>query len=292
LQTDIFFQAFNNDGIVFSYEPNTKRLMYISSRNPNYPIFGVHPGDLMSEVLSVDGIYTIDTDYDLITVIYKDHVILFYSIYGQNVDGIVASATVHSVHPGLDAGRNSNSYAQNQGTAGSSAGSSESKPPEPAYAYVTANGGLRLRFGPGTNFEVLTTIPDGTRISLLDSVGAWVRTEYDGKDGWVSAEYLTDAEPAEQYADSSEDKSSEYAYVAADGGLLRLRSGPGTNFEVLAAIPDGTRISLLDSVGAWVLTEYDGKSGWVSAEYLTDAAPAGQTGTPPARQPIYVLPAS
>ena len=60
--------------------------------------------------------------------------------------------------------------------------------------------------------------------------------------------------------------------VDADGGL-RMRAGPGTEYEVIRVIPDGTPLSgdgVPDDTPEfrWLFVTYDGNSGWVSADHL------------------------
>ncbi|MBA3275351.1 MAG: L,D-transpeptidase family protein [Chloroflexia bacterium] len=56
--------------------------------------------------------------------------------------------------------------------------------------------------------------------------------------------------------------------VASDG--LRLRSGPGTDAETIAVLPDNAEfIAAPDAADDWVPGYVDGFSGWVSAEFLS-----------------------
>lgn len=55
--------------------------------------------------------------------------------------------------------------------------------------------------------------------------------------------------------------------VRADGGL-RLRSRPGRKLRKLLTVPDGTVLSLHFSGGRLGETTYNGKTGYVSQDYL------------------------
>jgi len=50
---------------------------------------------------------------------------------------------------------------------------------------------------------------------------------------------------------------------------LNLRSGPSTSYSVLCSIPYGTSVSVLGGSGTWWKVNYQGKTGFVSSEYLT-----------------------
>lgn len=56
--------------------------------------------------------------------------------------------------------------------------------------YVSANDGLNLRKGAGTNYSILTLIPDGTPVYVLSTSGNWSKVTYKGYTGYASAKYL------------------------------------------------------------------------------------------------------
>ncbi len=80
---------------------------------------------------------------------------------------------------------------------------------------------------------------------------------------------------------SSEPSTSDTAPMFAgdatvNAKTLNMRTGPGTQYELVAAFASGTRLSLLgkDSSGAWVnVKSAEGQVGWMSAKYLTLSVP-------------------
>ncbi|MFZ2957348.1 MAG: SH3 domain-containing protein [Candidatus Ozemobacteraceae bacterium] len=48
----------------------------------------------------------------------------------------------------------------------------------PSKGKVTADIGLNLREGPGTNFAVLTTMPLGSVIDITSTTGSWYQVNY------------------------------------------------------------------------------------------------------------------
>ncbi len=52
-------------------------------------------------------------------------------------------------------------------------------------------------------------------------------------------------------------------HVTATAGL-RVRSGPGTNSQIVAVLPHGTEVNILATIGDW----YKIDNGYVSAEYV------------------------
>lgn len=61
---------------------------------------------------------------------------------------------------------------------------------------VNARPGLRLRAGPGTGFDVLGLVPDGTVLHGLGTAGDWTRVDLEGDgtaDGFASSHFLQPA---------------------------------------------------------------------------------------------------
>lgn len=66
--------------------------------------------------------------------------------------------------------------------------------------------------------------------------------------------------------------------VTADPSL-RLRSGAGTSYSTLAQIPYETVLTITQISNNWGKTTYDGKSGWVSLDYIEPVEPVSGTFT-------------
>lgn len=70
-------------------------------------------------------------------------------------------------------------------------------PPVAASTFeVNASNGLRLRGGPGTNFDILDVLPSGAKVTVLASSGDWAQVDAHGQgkaDGYVLAAFLRPA---------------------------------------------------------------------------------------------------
>lgn len=66
-------------------------------------------------------------------------------------------------------------------------------------------------------------------------------------------------------------KATTYRWVQTrDGVGVNLRKGPGTNYGIITAIPEGTRVELLSANGSWCKVKYGSQIGYVSRSYLVD----------------------
>lgn len=113
----------------------------------------------------------------------------------------------------------------------------------PAVCRVDAEGGLRVRSGPGTGYAHLALIADGSTVWVteISADGRWGRVFYGGKDGWSSLEYMkkTGELPAVIYDIYNGGEHTERA------GFETLDEAAGEAARRLAAGDDGTEVRLL-----------------------------------------------
>lgn len=81
---------------------------------------------------------------------------------------------------------------------------------------------------------------------------------------------------------------AQQAYAVTTASL-NMRTGPGTNYGVILAIPRGATVSVLECTSGrtWCELNYNGRAGWSSASYLSfqTAAPQPPAAAPPASAP-------
>ncbi len=144
---------------------------------------------------------------------------------------------------------------------------------------------LRVRQGPGLNFPVLGLLARGTPLSLIgrDARGAWYQIEIEGGTAWISARWVR----------VTRNVRNQLPVVAAPGTspillppraepqqgegvgvvntfLLRARSGPGTQFQQIGLLSEGTEIVILgiSRDRRWYLFRTPDGTAWTSALYV------------------------
>lgn len=141
--------------------------------------------------------------------------------------------------------------------------------PGPAMAagtpthWVTVDS-LRLRNGPGTSHEVLTSLFQDEEVTVLGKREGWANVQAGDWEGWVSAEYLR-----------------AKVRKAVDAEFLRLRALPELNAEILTQAPYGSVLSLLEEKDGWSKVLFHDQVGWMKSEYLTDLINIDPAGVPP-----------
>lgn len=146
----------------------------------------------------------------------------------------------------------------------------QTTPTTSTTAKAQTNTRLNLRSGAGTNFPVITIMPEGAIVDLLGPTqSGFQQIRYAGFTGWAYGTYL---QP-----------------ITVDGSVTRttanvnLRQGPNTAQAVILVIPSGSQVVLTGAVVAgFHQVRYNGVTGWVSSAYLSG------TGAPPGTAPIEV----
>lgn len=84
--------------------------------------------------------------------------------------------------------------------------------------------------------------------------------------------YMTPDERQQQGKKSNFDPEQEYTYVVKDpDGYVNMRSGKGTNFDVVIQVPDGAVVKTSDKDdGDWIYIHYKGKNGYVHRSRLQE----------------------
>lgn len=153
-----------------------------------------------------------------------------------------------------------------------------------AYTAVVNVHRLNMRQGPGTGYGIVTTVNRNTAVTLTqrNADTSWVRVILpNGTQGWMSARYLgspsrpfaslpVGSTPAPVTPPPPTNNTTTAAVIHAYH--LNVRSGPGTNNNVVAVINIGQVVTLTgetNSNGTWVkIILANGVQGWVNAYYL------------------------
>ncbi|MFQ7240875.1 NlpC/P60 family protein [Agathobaculum sp.] len=144
---------------------------------------------------------------------------------------------------------------------------------------------LYLRESPGG--EIITTLPQDTMVAVLNNSSSWYKVVANGKEGYVSSEFLTGS--------LTTDFSLGSAKIVCDT-TVNFRSQPNTSSSVLASLRNGTVVSVTGVQGGWFKVTYNGQKGYVHPDYLSfsNVQSSGSTGssgsssiTPPSNSVSY-----
>lgn len=155
-------------------------------------------------------------------------------------------------------------------SAPSNSGTTTTPPPATGsyVAYVTSTNGLgvNMRTGAGKSYRVITTLPVGTQVTVLKHNSTWDYIRFGTTDGYMQNTYLTTIPPTS----TTPPATGYYAtvYVATNTSPVRMRSGAGTNYAVLANVPQGVKVLVISESNGWCYINYNGTTGYMMKQYL------------------------
>ncbi|MCD7748470.1 MAG: SH3 domain-containing protein [Oscillospiraceae bacterium] len=135
-------------------------------------------------------------------------------------------------------------------------------------ATVTASA-LNMRSEASTSSSIVTCVSKGTVVLVTGSSDGWYQVWYQGKSGYMSADYLTFSTSAE----------SAFGTGTISGSAVRVRSGPSTSDSILATVYSGETMTVTGVSGEWYQVSYNGSTGYVHSAYMTISYGSSSTTT-------------
>jgi SH3-like domain-containing protein len=110
-----------------------------------------------------------------------------------------------------------------------------------------------IRSGPGTGHGVLWKVERYYPLEIVERRGEWYRfRDFENDQGWIHRDLLA--------------KIDAVITVKAP---CNVRSGPGTDFEIVFQAGAGVPFKVLERRGEWLQVEHaDGDKGWIAASLV------------------------
>jgi N-acetylmuramoyl-L-alanine amidase len=121
-------------------------------------------------------------------------------------------------------------------------------------SYVTT-ADVQVRRGPGTNHEVVATIPKGIKIDVVGREGHWLKIEskHGKQPGYIDEQFArpADTQPAAQSKTAPASVAGTYRTVVD----VDLREGPGPQHRIMQKLPAGIIVHVTRAEGDWLRIE-------------------------------------
>ncbi len=137
---------------------------------------------------------------------------------------------------------------------------------------IVSSDSANMRSGPGTNYDVLAVLVNGTSVTIADGPTTnrgytWYEVQTDQGTGWVAQDFLTKTASAPSNAFAPGDS------VQVNTDFLNLRDSALMTGSIIAAMPSGTKASILDGPASgsgmtWYQLQTDYGTGWAVGLYL------------------------
>ena len=133
---------------------------------------------------------------------------------------------------------------------------------------ITCSSTVNLRSEANTSSSILTSLSNGTAVTITGVSGGWYKVSVNGKTGYVHPDYV-------QVSSSSASAGTTASAPAATAGkvscssTVNLRAEANTSSDILASLANGTAVTLGAKENGWYKVSVNGKSGYIKADYIT-----------------------
>ena len=137
---------------------------------------------------------------------------------------------------------------------------------------------LNIRKGPDTSYDSVGKYHKGDKVTITEVKGNWGKTSK----GWISMKYVT---TTTDKTDKTETTDPKYTTLVTDGsttskgkvtitiGALNVRYGPGSSYEVVKKVNNGSTHTYYQVKGDWVRIA----DGWIYTKGYTDLGESNNT---------------
>ena len=150
-------------------------------------------------------------------------------------------------------------------------GSHETPPQEDAF--VTLNGEMNVRDGPGTTYGIVGPATFGQQFPITgkNADGDWWQIDFNGQTGWLYAPFVTAANTENVPVAGGPEMAAPEEPLAIVNGDMNVRAGPGTDYARIGGATAGEQYPITgrDEAGEWLRIDFNGQSGWIFAPLVT-----------------------
>ena len=122
---------------------------------------------------------------------------------------------------------------------------------------------LNVRETPSADSSMVGKMPKNAAGEILETLDGWYKIQSGDVTGYVSADYLITGEEA---AARAEEVKQTIATVKTP--TLNVREEPNTECSILALIPQGEELNVLEDLSGWVKVDLDNTNGFISKDYV------------------------
>ncbi|WP_339200978.1 SH3 domain-containing protein [Peribacillus sp. FSL P2-0133] len=152
-------------------------------------------------------------------------------------------------------------------------GSTAVTPEKTTTKYVNVSSGtLNMRKSGSESANIVAKLSKGTKVTVYSESKGWAKVKANGKDGHVSAKYLSTAKPGSGSTAVTPEKTTT-KYVNVSSGTLNMRKSGSESASIVAKLSKGTEVTVYSESKGWAKIKANGKDGYVSADFLSTIRP-------------------
>ena len=130
-----------------------------------------------------------------------------------------------------------------------------------ATAGTTNTDSLNFRDSASTSSNIIAKLDKGTKVEILETQGEWYKISYNGKEGYVSKQYLNVDENEGTVTENNTNKTKLL-------GNTEIYILPLLNSMQIGSVNQGEEVSVISYNGLWSYIQTNTISGWVFSNKL------------------------
>ncbi|MDU7885699.1 MAG: SH3 domain-containing protein, partial [Clostridium perfringens] len=129
-----------------------------------------------------------------------------------------------------------------------------------SFGEIISSEDLGLRKGADSSHEIITSIPSGARVNIIDKVSDnWYKVGYKDFIGYVQSKHIR----------VLGDNLNQDNVGLISANQLNVRTSPNENGQVIGTLHKNDKISVLDkSIDGWYKIDFNGRRAYVSSKYV------------------------
>ncbi|MCD1162495.1 SH3 domain-containing protein [Peribacillus frigoritolerans] len=160
-------------------------------------------------------------------------------------------------------------------------GSTAVTPEKTTTKYVNVSSGtLNMRQSGSESASIVAKLSKGTEVTVYSESKGWAKVKANGKDGYVSTDYLSTIKPGTDSKPSIPEKTTT-KYVNVSSGSLNMRNKPSDSASVIVKLARGVEVEVISESNGWSKIKAYGGEGYVSTKYLSATKPGSVPGLNP-----------
>lgn len=127
---------------------------------------------------------------------------------------------------------------------------------------------LRVRSGPGTSFQIIGHLNKGQEVEFVTKNENWVKILFNKKEGWVSAEYLSNVGSSERQTEQEPSQNITKTTGKVTATILNVRDQASLQGKIVSKLKKDDEVKIVGERENWLEISINQGSAWVSSEFI------------------------
>ena len=125
---------------------------------------------------------------------------------------------------------------------------------------------INVYITPVINSLVINKTEKEMNIEVISEVNGWSYIKTGNIQGWIRTEKIIEKEASENETNNISSQKTGYITINS----VNFREEANTSSNIISKLPQNAKLNILESSNGWAKVEYNGKTGYVSEQYISD----------------------